>query len=378
MSHLNGPLFSEAQKAIHEALGESSEFNEVNIHAKLLRVVAIVSGLAFVGPDICREEEYLTNSIMFTVDLFSAVAALKSWPNFGPVRRIASFFIPQMKRLKEHRKRSIAYLVSVVRKRRAATSTMPKEKRPKDMLQWLIEKAGNFHVKDDEDIAMVLILLGVAAIHTTTMAMTQTIFDLIGYCPGVIDLLRDEIQSVHAAHHGIINTEALYQMKLLDSVMRESQRINPTNVMRMQRCVLQSFHLSDGTKIPANFDIAVPALPVNLDESKYPKPDQFDPYRFVNLRSGVKNDPIGYASREQYQFISVTKENMAFGFGQSACPGRFFAANEMKLLFVRLLMDYDIKMPENIEGRYPNIIRGTSITANASKPILLRRRKYGL
>ena len=141
------------------------------------------------------------------------------------------------------------------------------------------------------------------------------LYDLVGYCPEVIPQLREEIESVQAAHNGIINTEALYKMKLLDSVMRESQRLNPTNVMRMQRCVLQSFQLSDGTTIPAGVDIAVPALPVNLDESKYPDPDRFDPYRFVHLRSGLKEDPIGYVSREQYQFISVTKENMAFGFG---------------------------------------------------------------
>ncbi|GKT55777.1 ent-kaurene oxidase [Colletotrichum tofieldiae] len=94
-----------------------------------------------------------------------------------------------------------------------------------------------------------------------------------------------------------------------------------------------------------------------LDESKYPQPLRFDPHRFVRLRSGVDPDPIGYTSREQYQFISVTKENMAFGFGKSACPGRFFAANEMKLILICLLQDYDVKMPKGIKGRYQNIIR---------------------
>ena len=172
--HLNTPLFIESQKAIHEAFGANLGYVEVNVYQKLLRVVAIVSGLAFVGPVACRDEEYLTNSIMFTVDLFSAIAALKRWPNWGPVRRLASLFIPQMKKLKQHRERSIAYLVSKVHERRAITVATPKESRPKDMLQWLIEKADKFDVKEDNDIAMVLILLGVAAIHTTTMAMTQT------------------------------------------------------------------------------------------------------------------------------------------------------------------------------------------------------------
>lgn len=173
---------------------------------------------------------------------------------------------------------------------------------------------------------------------------------------------------------GKITAEGLYQMKLLDSVMRESARLNPTNVMRMQRSVLQSFQLSDGTVIPAGVDIAVPALPVNLDESKYPDALRFDPYRFVRLRSGEKPDPIGYASRELYQFISVTKENMAFGFGKPACPGRFFAAAEIKLMLIFILIDYDIKMPDGLEGRYANNVRGTSITPDFSKSIMIRRR----
>ncbi|KAK2029114.1 cytochrome P450 [Colletotrichum zoysiae] len=371
--HLTSPMMTEAQETLREAFGESPEYSAVSVYQKLLRVVAIVSGIAFVGPETCRENEYLTNSIMFTVDLFSAIAELKKWPNWGPTRRIASYFIPQVKKMKDHRARSMAYLVPVIQKRRSMRFDS-KEDKPKDMLQWLIEKSDKFGAKQDEDIAMVLILLGVAAIHTTTMAVTQTLYDLIGYCPEVIPELREEIRSVQAAHNGVLNTEALYQMKLLDSIMRESQRLNPTNVMRMQRCVLQSFQLADGTTIPAGVDIAVPALPVNLDESKYPDPLRFDPHRFVRLRSSVDPDPIGYASREQYQFISVTKENMAFGFGKPACPGRFFAATEMKLLLIRLLQDYDIKMPDGVEGRYPNMIRGTSITPDTSKTIMMRRR----
>lgn len=189
----------------------------------------------------------------------------------------------------------------------------------------------------------------------------------------MIPELRKEIQTAMDRQGGKITTEALYQMRLLDSVMRESARVNPTNVMRMQRRVLQSFQLSDGTVIPAGVDIAVPALPINLDESKFPDARRFDPYRYVHLRSGEKPDPNGYGSRELYQFISVTKENMSFGFGKPACPGRFFAAAEIKLILIFILRNYDLKMPDGLEGRYANIVRGTSITPDFSKSIMIRR-----
>ncbi|KAK1499410.1 ent-kaurene oxidase [Colletotrichum cuscutae] len=49
---------------------------------------------------------------------------------------------------------------------------------------------------------------------------------------------------------------------------------------------------------------------------------------------------------------------MAFGFGRHACPGRFFAATEIKMLIARLLLEYDIRMPEGVMERYKNIVRG--------------------
>ncbi|OHF04561.1 ent-kaurene oxidase [Colletotrichum orchidophilum] len=371
---LTQELSGEVQRSIHEALGSNAQYTEVNVFPKLLRVVAIVSGLAFVGSDMYRQEEYITNSITFTVDLFGAIAKLKAWPNWGPVRAIAARFIAPVKRLHIHRQKAYDYFIPRIQERRKATAGQEAGEKPKDMLQWMINKADKFGIKNDEEIAMILILLGVAAIHTTTLTVVHILYDLIGHCPEVITELRKEIQTAMDGQGGKITTEALYQMKLLDSVMRESARLNPTNVMRMQRSVLQSFQLSDGTLIPAGVDIAVPALPVNLDEFKYPDALRFDPYRFVHLRSGEKTDPIGYASRELYQFISVTKENMAFGFGKPACPGRFFAAAEIKLILIFILIDYEIKMPDGFEGRYANNVRGTSITPDFSKSIMIRSR----
>lgn len=171
--NLTGPLFHEVQRAVHETLGKNTEYAEVVIFQKLLPIVAIVSGLAFVGPSMYRREEYLHNSIMFTVDLFQAVSQLKRWPNFGPVRWIAAKFIPQVKKLGEHRQKAYSFLIPLVQERRAATAGKKSEEKPKDMLQWLLDKSEKFEVRNDQEIAMVLILLGVAAIHTTTMTMTH-------------------------------------------------------------------------------------------------------------------------------------------------------------------------------------------------------------
>ncbi len=78
---------------------------------------------------------------------------------------------------------------------------------------------------------------------------------------------------------------------------------------------------------------------------------------------------MAYANREQYQFVSVTKENMAFGFGRHACPGRFFAANEIKHILAQLLLNYDMALPEGAEKL--RVIPG--IGPDPNREILIRK-----
>lgn len=43
------------------------------------------------------------------------------------------------------------------------------------------------------------------------------------------------------------------------------------------------------------------------------------------------------------QLVSATAERLAFGFGKHACPGRFFAAQELKTMLAHVLLKYDIE-----------------------------------
>lgn len=43
--------------------------------------------------------------------------------------------------------------------------------------------------------------------------------------PGIIEDLRKEIKEVMEKHDNVLTNKALYDMRLLDSVMKESQRV---------------------------------------------------------------------------------------------------------------------------------------------------------
>lgn len=89
-------------------------------------------------------------------------------------------------------------------------------------------------------------------------------------------------------------------------------------IARFPRYMTKPVTLKDGTRIPAGIFIETPLGPVNHDPKLYPEPGVFDPHRFYDLRNATKPDPINYKTREQYQFVTVTKENMAFGYGKHA------------------------------------------------------------
>jgi cytochrome P450 len=50
-------------------------------------------------------------------------------------------------------------------------------------------------------------------------------------------------------------------------------------------------------------------------------------------------------------FTSTAADSLYFGHGKHACPGRFFAATELRLLLAHLVTHYDLRLPDAAAGR---------------------------
>ena len=70
--------------------------------------------------------------------------------------------------------------------------------------------------------------------------------------------------------------------------------------------------------------------------------------------------------------VTTSDTFLPFGHGRHACPGRFFAATEMKLLLAYIVMNYDIKP---METRPPNEFLGGNVLPPMKANIWVRRRK---
>lgn len=107
----------------------------------------------------------------------------------------------------------------------------------------------------------------------------------------------------------------------------------------MRRIASDNVQFSDGTFISKGSSIAV-TVRNHWDPEIYDRPDEWDGRRFLRMR----NTP---AQEHLAQLVSTSPDHLAFGHGQHACPGRFFASNEAKVILIHLLLKYDWRLPED-------------------------------
>lgn len=114
--------------------------------------------------------------------------------------------------------------------------------------------------------------------------------------------------------------------------------------------------LSDGQLIPAGCIIEVPSYDYMHDPGVIENPDEFDAFRWYRQRQAQEHKRTNKVSTAAtQQLVSISPISLHFGYGRHACPGRFFAANEMKMIVGRALLDYDIKLPDGEKERYKNL-----------------------
>lgn len=139
----------------------------------------------------------------------------------------------------------------------------------------------------------------------------------------------------------------------------------------MRRYAVADYTFSDGTFVPAGTLVAVPSSSVHLDPGIYKDPLKFDGFRFVEMK---KNATLNGHPDRKYDMVTTNLEFMAFSQGRHACPGRFFAAVEIKLLLAHIVLAYDVKLVDDI--RPPDLLHMNAIRPNPAARVYFRRRQY--
>lgn len=199
--------------------------------------------------------------------------------------------------------------------------------------------------------------------------------------------LRAEIEAV-VKQHGLTKASVDHMHKV-DSFLKKSMRYNGLRACKrhlhllynlkfigfsvsMTRKALRPYTFSDGTHIPKGTFVFAGANAMHFDPKHYRNSDKFDGFRFANLgqqRGGGTNK-----EGSRYQLVTTTSDYLVWGYGRRACPGRFFAALELKLILAHLVMIYDVKFSEVLEGRPSDFWVEANRLPNLSAKVMFKKR----
>ncbi|KAJ7498063.1 cytochrome P450 [Mycena galericulata] len=320
------------------------EWFAVPAYDTMMQVICRTSNRFFVGLPLCRNPDYLALNIGVAMDVVVKAQLINFLPAF--LRPTLGPFISS---LNSNMRRASKHLTPLVAERLKKREDLGKDwpGKPNDLISWLMDSAEGGELSLNALVQRV-IFVNFAAIRTSTDTFVHMLFDLAAN-PSYVQPLREEVEA-------IVNVEgwtkaSMGKMYKLDSFLWESQRLHGIGTQSLGRKVVKpdGFTFSDGTTLPNGTYIHATTWSLHHDPELYPDPHVFDGFRFAKLREA---EEVGAA---KYLAVTTSLDYLAFGHGIHACPGRHFAAIELKAILAHIVLNYDLKLP-NDEGRPPNPI----------------------
>lgn len=357
LAKITSPLSEEAAIVMRNIIGDSTEWHTLNLNEHISTIVSRMSSRVFMGEELCRDEGWNNACAYYTRKTFEAMMILCVIPRW--LRPYIHWVLPQCREVRRAliaaRKELDPHIER--RQRNKAEALARGEESPfDDAIEWFAQ-GGSALPPADCQIALTL-----AAIHTTTDLLSQTMINIATY-PEMFTVLREEIVRVLSVQG--LKKSALADLKIMDSFLKETQRMKPI-LIGWRRRALEDVTLSNGTTVKKGNKVVVAATHM-WSEENYANAKTFNPYRFLPKDSG----------KEQMSYLVNTSPNhLGFGHGMHACPGRFFASNEVKIALCHLLLKYDWKL---VDGKRPQPVAfGMAYMTNPDAKLLIRRRQEEL
>ena len=391
-------IYDELTAAVDEQWGTNTQiWNEVNPFGTFLQVIARASNRVFVGLPLCREEKFTTSALTYAATLFPCSIAIRHVPK--PLRPV---FSPLITLYNQHHRRVLQRFLQreiVQRLERLNISAIDSEKAstpvesPNDFLQWLIEGAARSNDPLDREpyiLAQRLIILQFTTMYPISGTSTETLYDLISQpdSNSIIASIRDEVRTILAANNGVWSKRAISQFTKIDSIIKESTRLAPVVAFGSGRYVKAKDGLTtplSKTYLPEGSTVAIPSVAIHQDHTNYEEADKYKPFRFADQRHQkpegtaehdiVNNNPPGSTTTTRTPAVALATTSTkftSFGHGRLACPGRFFASDEMKMLFAYIIQNYDFQL---LEKRPERVWAGPFNVPPVFQKIRVRRRE---
>lgn len=207
--------------ALQDHWGDSNAWHIIDWEKDTTGVISRAASSIFVGPEKATDTEWQTVVQSYVHEYFAAVSELHSWGVL--LQPIVQWILPHASACRGLMRRARLIMQDVVQDRiheaEAAEIQGSAAPRYNDVVAWTMQVPSNKHQAGDIQLA-----LAMAALFTTTELFRQILIDIARH-PELVEPLRQEIKKA-LSDHGL-GIAALAKMELLDSVMKESQRLIP-------------------------------------------------------------------------------------------------------------------------------------------------------
>jgi cytochrome P450 len=354
-------------EAYRELMPACKVWTPVVTYQFLLNVFSRITARSLVGPELCDSKEWQEIILGFTNSAFKASHGVRA--RYHPwTRWMAKYFDADVKDVYRYRKRAGNLLRPILEARKAEYKTRARGDKGKheDGIQWILDayhSTGSTLTPDK--LAQDEFIITIASIHSSAATALSILYDLMDR-PESLAEVQEEISNV-LKQYGTWTRQSLAALRIMDSFMKESQRVHTLQQLTLQRMAVEPFTFKDGLHLPAGTQLAMPNEMISLDPDLHENAETFDPKRF--LRKREKIDP------NKFHFASISDDMLPFGSGLHACPGRFLAQDVMKLMFIQLLTRYEFKYPEGVDSRPANTERHHNIMPNTGLSLLFKEKE---
>lgn len=315
-------------------------------------------------PSVSRDPQWLKVITEFTASVAIFSMTMRTYPTI--LQPIVRYLLKCGRKLNSDITQVRTALLPEIRKREQAIADGEADQY-QDFVTWLLESKKTPSDADAEVIVMRILFLIVAAMHTSAITAIHVLYDMCADPEFMEELRAEAIQEIGA--NGWSNA-SLLRLHKMESFLKESGRNNSAGLVSFQRFILKDITLSNGFKIPAGTHICAASDARSRDPAIYDSPSEFQPLRFYDKLASQ-----GSSIDSSSLFSSVAAGDSWFGFGRQACPGRWYASAQIKIVLCLLLINYDFKYPEGQTKRPKNWMKDEKTGPDMGQMILIKKRE---
>jgi cytochrome P450 len=314
------------------------------------RMVVKASSNIMLGSRLSEDEEVIDAFYNFPINVEHSVFSKLKYAKYPIVGRLyAKFLLRKEKVHLPYHKLFFGKISEEVATRKSEENVKGYQK-PNDLLQRFLDEGFNI-----EDITLLVASLVFASVVTTTNNSTLALYDLVTYPEYYNELYEEQLQ-IKKEFGDDISPDIVSKMLKLNSFIREAMRFRLEAINNF-RIVKSDWILSNGIVIPKGSFIAVDSTSLHFDnELQDGNAYEFKPFRhYEKGKLATKTEP----------------QNLSFGFGTHACPGRFLAIQEISTILSVLIRSYKISTQDG--KPHPYMVKPAQFDLPKGEPLIFSK-----